>query len=102
MAPSLRRGSECAGPLPTGNLPVAVRGGGVLPGEGDRAQSLGSPRLQQRPGCGLPEPGNPRPPRSAASRAAALLRAPGSRVPAQQPNYVRNGGLLTQKTQGAH
>lgn len=51
MAPSLRRGSECAGPLPTGNLPVAVRGGGVLPGEGDRAQSLGSPRLQQRPGA---------------------------------------------------
>lgn len=51
MAPSLRRGSECAGPLPTGNLPVAVLGGRVLPGEGDRAQSLGSPRLQHRPGA---------------------------------------------------
>lgn len=64
MAPSLRRGSECAGPLPTGSLPVAVRGGGVLPGEGDRAQSLRSPRLQQRPGA---VPG---------SRAIPGLRAP--------------------------
>lgn len=98
MAPSLRRGSECAGPLPTGNLPVAVLGGRVLPGEGDRAQSLGSPRLQHRPGA-VPR-----------SRAIPGLRAllpaapqhcwerPGSRVPAQQPNYVRNGGLLTRKT----
>lgn len=69
MAPCLRRGSECAGPLPTGSLPVAVRGGGVLPEEGDRAQSLGSPSLQQRPGA---VPG---------SRAIPGLRAPLPAVP---------------------
>lgn len=48
------------------------------PSWGRRSRSVARlPETAAAPGCRPPEPGNPRPPRSAASRAAALLRAPG-------------------------
>jgi hypothetical protein len=64
MAPSLGRGSNSAVPLPTVSLPVAARGGGVLPGESDRAHRPGSSSLQQRRGAA------PRSPALARTRAA--------------------------------